>query len=276
MNNIATPITPKPISVTRPVTGTLGGTFNETINLLLSNWLWIAVIVGSIFGVVLFLYMIKKLKKFDPFQVDFQIKKNQCKMFRKGGIKKVFIENHRDGLVPMGMYEGECVDKEGYHNIMFSRFKLGLVGRWLRRIFFFTRPILDLILKKYWIVRCNVNPSYIDKTADIKKGKGQKQKVTTLQLPVPNITSGGGSLIIHCMGLQLKKYFTYPILADSEGAMIQDETINFERERDSVLTNTLYEQTIDFANVMREAINLNPTLRYVIKTEGRQMPEGGG
>lgn len=40
--------------------------------------------------------------------------------------------------------------------------------------------------------------------------------------------------------------------------------------------NICCHNTIDFSNVMREAININPTLRYVIKTEGKSLPEQGG
>lgn len=269
---MATPIQPRPIQVLTPSTG-IGTTFSDTIGFLTSNIVIVVIIIGCIFGAILFIYMLKRLKKFDPFLIEFQMKKNQCKMFKKYSIKKVYIENNVDGLVPMGAYEGECIDKEGFHNVMFSRLKLGIIGKWLRRILFFTTPILDLILKKYWIVRCNINPIYRDKQVDATT---KASTVVELQLPVPNMTTGSGSLVIHCMGLQMKKYFTYPIMQGSTGKMIQDETINFERERDSVLTNSLYEQTIDFANVMREAINLNPTLRYVIKTEGKSLPDQSG
>jgi hypothetical protein len=267
---MATPINPVPI--TKPTTVGSLMDINSIMSFLTTNIVIIVILIAIPFGIILFFYIIKKLKKFDPFQQDFQIKKSQCKMFKKEGIKKVYIENDHDGLVKMGNYEGECLDKEGYHNIMFSRFKFGIVGRWLRRILFFTAPILDLLLKKYWIVRCNVNTIYKNKIVDATT------KVVTsedIKLPITKLTAGGDSLIIHCDGLQLKKYYTYPIVKGTD-SVLQDETVNFERERDSVLTNTLYEQTIDFANVMREAINLNPSLRYVMKTEGKSLPDSGG
>lgn len=97
-----------------------------------------------------------------------------------------------------------------------------------------------------------------------------------IKLPVPYITRGTDAVIIHCLGLQLKKYYTYPILLSSEGDIIQDEAYNFERERSSILNDTLYVQTIDFANAIREAVNMNPSLRYVIKTEGKTLPDTGG
>jgi hypothetical protein len=111
---------------------------------------------------------------------------------------------------------------------------------------------------------------------DEKSGKTVQTK-KTITLPSVNIVKGNGAIILHCYGLQMKKYFTYPILINNDGTIIQDEAINFTRERDSVLTDTLYLQTIDFANVMREAINLNPSLRYVMKSDGKTLPpEGGG
>jgi len=287
---MATPITPLK---TTPTGVGLSSGFGDTIAFVTSNLMWIIVIIGVIFGIILFFWIMKKVKKVDPFMNDFKIKKNQCRMFKKSGVQKVFIENMKDGLIPMGTYEGECIDKEGFHNVMFSRLKFGAIGGLLRKVLFFTAPILDLLLKKFWIVRCNTNPIYIPKPkqnpnpsplpedpakADaIKKKKKKKEEPKFFALPVPRIVRGGKNLIIHCMGLQLKKYYTYPILVDTSGVVFQDEQINFERERDSVLTDTLYEQTIDFANVMREAINLNPQLRYVVKTEGRTLPsEGGG
>ena len=235
---------------------------------------------------------------------DFKTKKNQCKMFRKSGIKTVYIENSRDGLVRMGVYEGECVDKEGFKDIMFSRLRFGIVGGFIKKITFWMFPLMDLLLKKYWIVRCNLNPVYVPlkqrvnpkpaspsppiagapvpagasapATVKPEEKKIEDEHAGEIKLPVPYITRGSDSIIVHCLGLQLKKYYTYPILIGSEGTIIQDEAVNFTRERDSILNDTLYQQTIDFSNAMREAVNMNPSLRYVIKTEGKTLPDTGG
>jgi len=257
---------------------TAGRGFSFDMSFVGSTTFWTVIIIGSIFGIIMYFYFTRKERKDDPFMRDFKIKKNQCKLFREEGLEKVFIENQKDGLVKVGKYEGECIDKEGYFNVMFSRLRFGKLGGFLRKILFFTRPILDLILKKYWIVRCNINPVII--TSETKMDKNNKPRKTTKAwtLPVPTITKGKGSLIMHCEGLQLKKYYSYPILRGFDGNIIRDEDKNFMRERDSVLIDTLYQQTIDYSNVMREAINLNPNVRYVVKTEGRAMPntEGGG
>lgn len=267
---VATPIT--------PLTGTPAQATHFTFdwNFVGSSTFWIVVIFGSIFGIIFFIYLTRKDRKDDPFMRDFKIKRNQCKLFRNPELKAVYIENRLSGLTKVGNYEGECKDKEGYYNVMFSRIRFGIIGRWLRRILFFTRPILDLILKKYWIVRCNINPIMF--TTNEKQDKnGKMQKITKkFTLPVPSIIKGKGNLIIHCEGLQLKKYYTYPILLGAGGNIIKDEDKNFMRERDSVLIDTLYQQTIDFSNAMREAINLNPNVRYVVKTEGRTMPSSEG
>lgn len=274
---MATPIS---VKTTTPITpqssGTMGSSFNDIMSFMGSNLMILIIILGVIFGIIIILYIMRKMKKYDPFLEQFMLKKNQCRMFREDNIKKVYIENQKDGLVLMGSYEGECIDKEGYHNILFSRIKFGLFGRWIRKILFFSKPLLDLLLKKHWIIRSNVNPVFKEKVINTDPNTGKKTMETkTITLPSVKIVKGNGSLILHCYGLQMKKYFTYPILQNQDGSIIQDEAINFERERDSVLTDTLYEQTIDFANVMREAINLNPSLRYVVKTEGKTLPDGG-
>lgn len=252
----------------------------------------IVVVLGVILGIGLFLYFIRKSQKPDPFMQDFKIKKSQCKMFRKRGIKTVYIENSKDGLTRMGEYEGECIDKEGFRDVMFSRLKFGAIGGLIKKLTFWMFPLTDLLLKKYWIVRCNVNPIFIPSRAkvDAKPAspapavagapaqapavKAEEQK--DIMLPVPYITRGDDSIIIHCLGLQLKKYYTYPILLATDGMVIHDESYNFTRERDSILGDTLYLQTIDFSNAMREAVNMNPSLRYVIKTEGKTLPDTSG
>lgn len=225
---------------------------------------------------------------------DFKVKKAQCRMFRKRGVKNVYIENTRDGLQRMGDYEGECIDKEGFRDIMFSRLRFGAVGGFIKKITFWMFPLTDLLLKKYWIIRCNVNPIQIKANPKVAprpappSTAGVPTPVATdaidekkvdegvITLPVPYITRGDEEIIIHCLGLQLKKYYTYPILLSTDGTIIQDEAFNFSRERDSVLNETLYLQSIDFANVMREVVNMNPSLRYVIKSDGKTLPEGGG
>ena len=247
------------------------------MSLLGSNLIIFIVIIGAIFAVIIILYIMKKMKKYDPFLEQFHLKKNQCRMFREDGLSKVYIENKKDGLMLMGNYEGECIDKEGYHNILFSRVKFGLIGKWMRRFLFYATPILDLLMKKYWIIRSNVNPVFKDKVVTIDPvTQKSSYSLKPIALPAVNIVKGNGALILHCYGLQMKKYFTYPILQNQDGTIIQDEEINFVRERDSVLNDTLYEQTIDFANVIRESINMNPSVRYVMKTEGKALPDQGG
>lgn len=215
------------------------------MSLLGSNLMWLVIILGIIFAIIIFFYIMRKLKKYDPFLEQFMLKKNQCKMFKEDNIGKVYIENGKDGLMPMGKYEGECVDKEGYHNILFSRVKFGLIGRWLKRILFFASPLLDLLLKKFWIIRSNVNPIFEDKVESKDPITGQTTITTnTITLPSVKVVKGNGVLILHCYGLQMKKYFTYPILQNQDGTIIQDEAINFVRERDSVLNDVLYEQSV--------------------------------
>lgn len=295
---IATPIVP--IRPATPVLGTAtsGGGINWSF--ITGNVIPIVAVIGVIFGIALFFYFIRKSQKPDPFMQDFKVKKSQCKMFRKSGVKNVYIENSKDGLVRMGDYEGECIDKEGFKDIMFSRLRFGVIGGFIKKVTFWMFPLMDLLLKKYWIVRCNVNPIYVPAKTRIAPKPASPSPTGApipapvagvnvpvavpvkdehegeILLPVPYITRGTDAVIIHCLGLQLKKYYTYPILLGSEGSIIQDEAVNFTRERDSILNDTLYQQTIDFSNAMREAVNMNPSLRYVIKTEGKTLPDTSG
>lgn len=235
---IATPITP----LTKPPT--TGGGFSLDLSFLGGTTFWVFVVVGLIFGIICFFWITRKERKDDPFMRDFRVKKNQCKMFKDDSLDKVYIENQKDGLIKLGKYEGEALDKEGYHNIMFSKLRFGKIGGFLRKVLFFTRPILDLLLKKYWIVRCNVNPVVFFNEENVMKDN--KVRVTSKKyiLPIPTITKGKGSLIMHCEGLQLKKYYTYPILRGLTGNIVKDEDKNFMRERDSVLIDTLYQQSV--------------------------------
>jgi hypothetical protein len=252
----------------------------------------IVVVLGIILGIAMFFYFIRKAQKPDPFMQDFKVKKAQCKMFRKSGIKTVYIENTKDGLVRMGEYEGECIDKEGFRDVMFSRLRFGAIGGLIKKLTFWMFPLTDLLLKKYWIVRCNVNPVHVPARRKVEAKPASpipptanspavapapaKEEVTDIVLPVPYITRGDDSLIIHCLGLQLKKYYTYPILVATDGMIIQDEGFNFDREKTAIISEVLYQQTIDYSNAMREAVNMNPSLRYVIKTDGKTLPDASG
>jgi intein/homing endonuclease len=235
---MATPI--KPLTGSTPT----GGGFSLDLSFLGGTTFWVFVVVGLIFGIICFFWITRKERKDDPFMRDFRIKKNQCKMFKDETLDKVYIENQKDGLIKLGKYEGEALDKEGYHNIMFSKLRFGKIGGFLRKVLFFTRPILDLLLKKYWIVRCNVNPVVFFNEEKVMKDNKVKLIPKKYILPIPTITKGKGSLIMHCEGLQLKKYYTYPILRGFTGNIVKDEDKNFMRERDSVLIDTLYQQSV--------------------------------
>jgi len=270
--SIATPIRPL---TQQTVSNSASGGVQGALDFVWGNITIIVVVIGVIFGIIVLIYLWKAKKKYDPYLIDFERKRNQCKMHSWSGIEDFYIENDRQGLVPMGTYEGECIDKEGFHDILFSRKKWGKVGGFLYKVLFFARPILDLIIKKFWIVRCNTVKSMIVSETVTLKGKKRtfnKKKF----LAVPLITRGNKSMILHADGLQIKKYFTYPILKDVEGFTINDEVHNFKRERDTVITDTLYDQTVEFSNAMREAINMNPSLRYVVKTDGKTLPDTSG
>jgi len=233
-------------------TATAGGgsVFGNAMNLVMNN-IWFVVLFLSIgAGIILFIYIWKKSeKKFDPFLEDWKLTEKLCKQFKKLKLDKVMRFHSETGLETLGEYEGECITKDKSINIMYSTFKWGFIGRIIRIVLFPLRPLLKLIMKEYHIVKTDYDKHLV--------------------------TWDNQNVIIRALALSSSSYFLSPVLADKKGKIIDDRSEEFQKSKETALNTTLYNLTTDFANIMRERINMETAVRYEMKKAGTEVTTGG-
>jgi hypothetical protein len=233
------------------------GAFTGVLAFIAKYWIWFIVLFVAAVMAVFIIILIKKMKKrIDPFLADYKKVKQLCKFQRDPTIKEVYLI-HDKGLKYLGKYLGECVTQDGYHNILLWKFK-----KW----YLFWVPIkidfFDLVKEDY-IVRCNMNKVYEYITKDEETGK---KTTHALQLTHDLVTKNEDKILVRGVGIERVRYFFYPVLRDKEGNVVNKKIEVFAREKSSALIDTMYNQVEDFANVSRELININPSVRYFTKT----------
>jgi hypothetical protein len=159
-----------------------------------------------------------------------------------------------------GWYVGDYVGEDGYHNIAYWNGR-----KWL-------------LFKKYYVVKCNMNRviPYYERQKNVKSGK--------LEIVKREITMEDGLVIkykgnITIKGLALDRlpdgYFQYPVLYDSKsGNVVDNRFIHADRLKHTYLNQMIIDTTSDYAQAMREAILVNPTVRgyQKMKTETIDRP----
>lgn len=224
--------------------------------MIVQYWMWFVIIFVSVVIIVFIYLLIKSRKKhIDPFADYYKRIKALCKFQKDPTIKEVYLVAENN-LQYIGHYMGECITQDGYKNIMFWKFKKWYLFWIPARIDFF-----DLV-KEVMIIRCNINKEY--KYIEIDASKNQK--ITTKNLAHDLVMKSGNSLMIRGVGLERVKYFLYPVLRDNDGNISDKSLEIFEREKNPALVNVLYNLSEDFANISRELININPKVRYTVKT----------
>jgi len=157
------------------------------------------------------------------------------------------------GVKSVGWYEGECITADGYKNFLISNGR-----KWL-------------LWKNKFVLRVNLNEKHIIETRD-EKGKRELREYI---IPKDNIIEGSDVIVIKGEGFDKANYFYYPLVSDKDGNIVNMDLIAFARAREVAMLDTLYQQTEDFARVQREAININPHVRYNLKTRGESVGGSG-
>lgn len=159
--------------------------------------------------------------------------KETCKKFKNKKIKKIYL-NSSKGLILLGKYQGECIDKEGFRDISFIPSN---------------SSILDRLTGKVDILRCNLNPKH-----QISQKKGKKLE---FRIPITEIKEGDNFYIIKAEGIMKEGYFYYPITS-VKGEIINDTLQDYLRHRELCLTEIMYEQLSDFSKSVKKATTINP------------------
>jgi hypothetical protein len=85
------------------------------------------------------------------------------------------------------------------------------------------------------------------------------------------IFDGSGNCLIKAVALSKSKNFFCPVVRNDKGEVVDTRLTSFSKEQGSALIDGLYNLTVDFANIMRERIAIEPKVRYVQKTEGTEV-----
>jgi len=243
-------------NVIEPIPSKSKGVFSGVVQFVVKYWLWFVVIAIAGIIIVFIIMLIKRMKgKVDPFLEDYKKTKNLCKFQKDPTIKQVWLI-HDKGMKYLGKYIGSAITQDGFQNILLWKFK-----KWYLFFFPIRLDFFDLV-KEDFIIRCNLNKTY---KYVVKKEDGTEE-IKSIELTHDIAIKDGDKIIIKGVGIERVRYFFYPVLRDKAGNIVDGKLEVFEREKDGALINTMYAQVEDFANISRELINLNPSVRWTVKT----------
>lgn len=157
------------------------------------------------------------------------------------------------GAKIVGYYSGECITADGYKNYLVWNGR-----KWL-------------FWKNEFVLRVNLNEKIRIET----RNSDGKREIVEYDLPTDLLIEGENVIAIKGEGVDKANYFYYPLLVDKNGNIVNMDLIAFARAREVAMLDTLYQQTEDFARVQREAININPYLRWKVKSQGESVQSTG-
>lgn len=278
----------------------------QTFAWMSKNWLGVGLLMALGFGFFVFWkFYLKKNEEEDIFLKDYNRTKDMCKLqMNNRRIQTSPVPIYIFGLflfLGIGMLlVGVIMDNGDFIVWAFGVFGLGLLisiilhslGIFKRRdrvylisgngskfIGFYGGECVTEDMKNYLVVK-GIGPAKkefvirvslvkeIEMTSPAEKENGKKKKLGKISLPDNPVIEGEDSILIKGIGLQQYRYFLYPVLLDDKGNPISMKFIATSTEKDIALVDTLYSQTADFTRIMREQVNMNPSVRYKQKTQG--------
>jgi len=159
----------------------------------------------------------------------------------------ILIVAGRFGVKVIGYYLGECVTADGNRNFML----------WNSRKYVFW--------KNSFIVKVNMNDKIRIEVVD---SKTKQRSIVEHEIPKDLILEGDSIILVKGEGVDKGGYYYYPLIADEKGNIINMDLLAYARAKDVALIDTMYQQTEDFSKVQRQAINMNPNVRYIMRTKG--------
>jgi len=151
---------------------------------------------------------------------------------------------------PIGFHRGDYITHEG--NVVIS---LNLDGnkKWL--LF----PITDIL----------IIPNQESIELAQRNDKGKREMVTIANLPKPSdiIRFNENEILIFAESLSSVGMFLIPVVKDENGGILDLSMPVFESLKKVVLGEYLYEQTDEFTKIAKKSMDINPNLRYAMKTQ---------
>jgi len=151
---------------------------------------------------------------------------------------------------PIGFHRGDYITHEG--NVVIS---LNLDGnkKWL--LF----PITDIL----------IIPNQESIELAQRNDKGKREMVTIANLPKPSdiIRFNENEILIFAESLSSVGMFLIPVVKEENGGILDLSMPVFESLKKVVLGEYLYEQTDEFTKIAKKSMDINPNLRYAMKTQ---------
>jgi hypothetical protein len=151
---------------------------------------------------------------------------------------------------PIAYHRGDYVTHEG--NFIVS---LNLVNN--KKWFFL--PITDLL----------IIPKKEVTDLAVKNSKGDRSIIKIDKLPNPSdiVKFHENEILIFAESLSATGMFLIPVLKDRDGKIIDLSLPVFDSLKNIVIGEYLYEQTDEFTKLAKKSMDLNPNLRYAVKTQ---------
>ena len=159
----------------------------------------------------------------------------------------VLVIAGRFGVKVIGSYLGECITADGNRNFLL----------WSSRKYF--------LWKNTFIIKVNMNDKI---RLEVMDAVTKTRQIIEHEVPKDLILEGDSIIMVKGEGMDKAGYFFYPLIADDKGNIINMDLLAYARAKDVALIDTLYQQTEDFSKVQRQAINMNPNVRYIMRTKG--------
>jgi len=187
---------------------------------------------------------LSKIHRRYPSKSWFKVQNNiPIRLVKKEGEKLIITK-------PIGYHRGDYTTHEG--NVIISM-NLTNNKKW------FFLPITDIL----------IIPNKESMQIVQRNEKGKKEFVTLSNLPKPSdiIRFNENEILIFAESLSNMGMFLIPVLKSKEGKIIDLSMPVFESLKQVVLGEYLFEQTDEFSKLAKKSMDINPNLRYAIKSQ---------
>jgi hypothetical protein len=192
---------------------------------------------------------LSKIQKRYPSTHFWRVEKNlPIRLVKKSFDGKIFLTE------PIGFYRGDYTTQEG--NIIIS---MNLKGK--KKFFLF--PMTDVLI---------IPDREKIEIEQEEKGKGEKNKITINNLPRAKdlVQFNPNEILIYAESLSYCGIFLTPVIRTKDNKIMDLSLPVFQSLKEVVMNEYLYFQANEFSALSKQAMNLNPQIRAIIKTGDSQ------
>lgn len=258
----------KPPQQQPTATGEVGEVFASALSGVLKYW-YVFVIIILVTVIIAFVIYLKKRQdeERDPHEDYYKRTMKQCFKGSDRSIEDVFLMTP-DGLRKVGDYWGECFTTDGFMNVLYSNLKINktFFTKWLFKLPF----VISQYLYDWQIVRLNKNQQWEEPAKDdrgnvIFNEDGTLKIAKTHKLTSPSYRKNDGIFLISAVDIDRMEFFSYPVLMDEKGNIIDTSYQYYERMSSPLTFDHLVKTTKKYAT--ETAKNLELDKQYLAKRD---------